>query len=379
MRSILTLVFLILIFGISAVCAKDNEPSSLNETMTKIAETMVDVYPLVVAQRMLTPAEEKTLQLSIQNFARLFKIAQPQLRQKSSTYQVSLDLIIKWLANVERAFAQKNVNLGRRHLYSLGSICASCHTQDQKLRTLFSGKKRDAFPSDLSFAEFNYFTRNYSTAVNYYDRFLRAEKKDKTELDIITPLQRLITIYSQIYDTPDIAAKQLSEYRSLKSHTKKTQMQLDGWINGLKTLHQSQKKLPFPIKFQTLEKLVKKHIGDTDQAMAEFMSTPEDEVARVWLRGQLFHYLNTNPPKEEVPTILYWLSICDRSVAFDYEFSLADLYLKQCIVENPKHSYAKRCFTEYEKFVTIVYSGSGGVFIPPEIETELAELQDLLE
>lgn len=377
-HKIILSIFLSACFFCASAIA-ESAPKNINQVMTEIGKTMVDTFPLIVAKRQLTSDEEKQLKLSVSKLLDLFAKAKPFIDEKSSTYQISYDLVLDHLRKTQRSFNTRSIELARKRLYSLGNICASCHTQDSQLRTLFPGISRQHFTSDYAFAEFSYITRDYNKAVKYFDKYLRNQKVRKTELDIITPMQRLITIYTQIFNTPDVAAQQLSEYRKLKDHTKETKTHLEDWIIGLKDLHTSKVTQKERLNFTELKKYVAEFIGSDDQATAEFFSTPQKEVSRVWLRGQLYHYLNTNPPKDEIPMILYWLSLCDRSVGYDFYFSLADLYLKQCIVKHPSHPYAKRCYKEYEEFIEVSYSGSAGTFVPPDLEEELFELKQALQ
>lgn len=349
----------------------------LNHLMAKIASVMVTNYPAIVSNQTLTEKEKETLQLATQELKSLFEQAKPLINQKSDTYQISYDLIISHLEKTSTAFRQKNVIYARKRLRSLGAICTSCHTQDTELRTVFSGRERSAFSSDFDYAEFSYMTRNYDDAIKYYEKFL-SSSLSKTELQIISPLQRMMTIYVQIGQDLSGAKFRLSKYSSLKQHTAKTKDHLQQWISGLDKLKADKVSGSDNLTFPMLKKLVQRYIGETDQLQAEYFSTPEDEVARVWLRGRLYHYLNSNPPIDEVPTILYWLSICDRTLGYSFNFSFADLYLKDCVSRFPSHPIAELCFKEYENFITTSYSGSAGVFLPEDVEDELFLLKKLL-
>ena len=72
--------------------------------------------------------------------------------------------------------------------------------------------------------------------------------------------------------------------------------------------------------------------------------------------------------------ILYWLSVADRSIAYNYFFSMTDLYLKQCVLKYPKHPYAHRCYREYREYVDHTYTDIGKP-IPDGIKKELRELK----
>lgn len=354
------------------------EFSSINAAMSKIGGVMVELFPVIMAKRELTAAEQVKLGTDIDKLVDLFHAAEPFIRQKSGTYQVSYQLVLDHLQQTKRALDAKQLENARKRLYGLGSICTSCHTQDTRLRTLFSGAERQSFSDDATFAEFNYLTRNYAEAVKAYDRYLMADGP-KTELELIQPLQRMVTIYTQIYNDPGEGARQLSRYTEIKSHTHRTREHLNGWIIGLKTLDASGAMRIKKPDFAALKKLVRKYIGPLDEPLPEVFLPPEQEVSRVWLRGLLYHYLNTKPKEGEIAKILYWLAISDRSIGYNYYFSLADLYLKDCIINHSIDPYAERCFEEYNAFVSYTYSGSAGTFVPPEVEQELDELELVLK
>ena len=94
--------------------------------------------------------------------------------------------------------------------------------------------------------------------------------------------------------------------------------------------------------------------------------------------GILNEYLLTHPNTKVEPEILYWLAICDRSISNNFFFSLADMYLKECITRYPSAPIAKKCFTEYETQTTLGYTGSSGIHVPPEVKAELKRLKDLV-
>lgn len=353
-------------------------PASLNQAMVGIGATMVDIYPLIVAKRPLTDEETRTVSHALTRLTTLFHFAKPFIKKKSDTYTTSYQLILEYLEKTSRAFQSQNINYGRSRLYALGSICTSCHTQDTKLRTLFSGTERARFSDDYSFAEFNYITRNYDEAIRYFDKYLLSGER-KTELEIVQPIQRMITIYAQIYNRPGDGAKKLSRYLKLKHHTQLTKEHLEAWIDGLDSLERMGAGQIRDIDFRTLKSYVIKSFGPLDEPVVDIIPQPREEISLVWLRGQLYHYLNKNPEKDQVPKILYWLAISDRAIGYNFYFALADLYLKQCVLDFPAHPYAKLCFAEYKEYIAYSYSGSAGTFIPPKIVQELEELQAVLK
>ncbi|KPJ94888.1 MAG: hypothetical protein AMJ55_05335 [Gammaproteobacteria bacterium SG8_15] len=220
-------------------------------------------------------------------------------------------------------------------------------------------------------------TRDYDTAITYYEKFLDSPMR-KTELDIILPLQRIVTIHTQIRNRPGDGVKLLKKYLSMKDHTPDTEVELQGWITGLAALEASGASGIKQISFESLEKYANRILGNITPLTSARQATAEEEVERVWLRGQLYHYLNQRAKADEIPKLLYWVSVIDRSISYSYYFSLADIYLKQCVLEYPKHIYAKRCLAEYKTYMHYNYTRRG-LKIPSGIQEELAQMENALK
>ena len=119
-------------------------------------------------------------------------------------------------------------------------------------------------------------------------------------------------------------------------------------------------------------------MGSEDGISAANTDSPK-LVAFLKTSSVLYEYLQTHPKSAIVPDILYWLSICDRAVNNDFFFSLADLYLRECILSYPTNPVAKKCFKEYETETNAAYTGSGGTHIPAEVKLELSRLKELVD
>ena len=349
------------------------QQENLNQIMTRIGKTMVDIYPLVVAKRSLKQTEINIIENALASLSKLFTAAKPFIKQKSDGYQVSYEFVSEYLEVVKSVLASQHIDNARSHLYALGEICTTCHTQDTTLRTLFSGTAREQFDTDYAYAEFNYMTRHYTEAVKYYEKHLASPGK-KTEIEIIQPLQRIITIYTQVNNKPAEGIALLKKYLKLKDHTMDTEIQLENWIRGLEQLNSSVLTNDKAITFDALKTYTEKYLGELDKLNIEIYSNAKQEVQRVWLRGQLYHYLNGKPAADEIPMILYWLSVADRSIAYNFYFSMTDLYLKQCVMKYSKHPYAHRCYREFREYVDYTYTRSGDP-IPEGIKKELRELK----
>ncbi|NOZ54026.1 MAG: hypothetical protein GXP08_13005 [Gammaproteobacteria bacterium] len=348
---------------------------TINDTMSQIGRIMESLFPRILnADKFNAVGANNETAASVERLAQLFKEAEPHFSTRSPTYKVSFDVISDQLEEAGVALKHKNLNHARNILKEFVSICASCHTQDTKARVLFKSMQRSHFKNDLEYAEFNYMTRNYPEAVVFYDQYLRSSTPI-SETELLTALKRLLTIYAQIYNQPGEGEKQLAKYSNHAAHTKFSQKSLEEWRRGLKELDTENVSVINNVTFDIIEKKVQKVLGNLEEPGSAEFPTKKEKVARVWLRGLLYHYLNTNPPKQEIPAILYWLGIIDRSINYSFYYSLADSYLKECMLRYTSYPYAKKCYQEYEQYLMFAYSGSRGTDIPQDVQQELNYLK----
>ncbi len=64
--------------------------------------------------------------------------------------------------------------------------------------------------------------------------------------------------------------------------------------------------------------------------------------------GMLYEFLEHHPQTKIMPEILYWLAQCDRALNNNFFYSLADMYLRECMLNYPKDPIAMKCYQEFE-------------------------------
>ena len=355
-------------------------PVSINETMSDIGNTLGHLAPLVFHDKE-GENQQELLEIStdIETLVKLFEQAKPHFRMRSTAYQISFDVIETHLKSTYINLKNGYYNTTKPMLRELFSICASCHTQDKETRHLFGGTTREKFSSDLHYAEFAYATRDYDVALTYLAKSLNDKTVKLTEPQLLQAFKRALTIFAQIKNQPAGGAVWLKTYSQYPGHTQFSKTTLSEWVTSLDSLSKADYQVDSPPEFAQIKQLVTQILGDPDAPVNSIFPSKQEKVTRLWLRGLLYTYLNSNPKEEEIPQLLYWLAICDRSINYSFYFSLADLYLKECIVRYHQHPVAKSCFNEYREYITFSYSGSAGTNIPQEIRDELYRLEQMLQ
>lgn len=374
-------IALMCMLGLSthAIAGKSDPPLQLNATMTQIGNIITDLFPVILNEISFNnPENQDLIQEDVNRIVSLIKTAGPHFEQRSRTSQISYDILYQNLEKTRRAMEAGNSHYAQKLLNEVVSICTSCHIQDDKQRTLFRGKDREAFTSDFEYAEFNFLTRNYKTALIYYDRYLNSPYSLKPERIIFTAAKKLLTIYCEVLNQPGAGAAHFKKLVASGKLTPLVEKNAKEWIKGLEELEANKASVVQEVTFKELDGYVHQYLGPLDSPASAVVPTKKQKVYHLWLQGLLYRYFADNPPAETVPLLLYWLSINDRATSYSFYYSLADLYLKECMLKHTEHYMAKQCFDEYNEYVTFSYSGSLGTDIPQDVQKELKYLRDVV-
>ncbi|WP_455205883.1 hypothetical protein [Kaarinaea lacus] len=351
----------------------------INVAMKKVGDTMMELFPIILNEVRFNNVEnEDKIKAGVNNIITLLHQAEPHFTQRAQTNQISYDILMEHLKETQLAINAGNKLYAQNMLQEVTSICTSCHTQDDKSRTLFRGKGRDAFTNDFEYAEFNFLTRNYGLALEYYDRYLNSASALKPERTILNTTKKILTIYAQIYNQPGKGARHLEKYANNNKLTPLVKRNVTEWVKGLDELEANGAAKVNNVSFEELESYVHKYLGPLDKPGAAVVPTKKEKAYHVWLQGLLYKYYSSNPPEQDIPKLLYWLSINDRATNYSFYYSLADLYLKECMLKHTDHYFAKMCFDEYNEYTTFSYSGSLGTEIPEDVQKELKTLRDIV-
>jgi len=379
-NKILLSLCILFVCGIAAqVSAKNDDIGlSVNITMSKVGDIMEELLPIILNnERYNDPDNSPFIENKIQDLVQLFSKARPHFEGKTETFKISYDVLLLNIKEAQNAYKTNSVYT-QNLLREITSICTSCHTQDAKQRTLFKGANRESFANDLDYAEFNFLTRNYPDAIKYFDKYLLASKKGTNEKQILSALNRELLIYTQIYNNPVKGAEHFQKYVATKKFSRYVNANLGEWVEGLENLKNSDLLKTNLDDFNNLETTVYKVFGATNKYDSAVVPSKRKVVSYIWLRGQLYRYFMDKSEKQEIPKLLFWLSIIDRATNYSHYYSFADLYLTECIVKYTQDPFAKLCFDEYEDYVTFSYSGSMGTNLPPDVKKELERLEKMV-
>ncbi|MFP5440941.1 MAG: hypothetical protein ACLGHJ_05555 [Gammaproteobacteria bacterium] len=377
MRKWLPIPLVLLLSAVApAVDAAGSPPAepSLNETMTEIGALMSN---LISDQVLADPdAASKQLDALDTRFGRLEAHAGERGPAFRITWQTMQEQIARTRDAVDSGTATKE-NL-RNLVHGIASACAGCHTQDDKAQALSFGKLSPNTGDPLQQARFSYITRDYATALKLYDNWLDAQPRLSYNGPVLDAFEGELTIYAQVYREPDQAIKALKKRldRSSGSMTRQVRQDIQSWIKGFEEIRKAKLKA-FNPSFAEIEQYVQKYL--LPNAGAVIATSQQEKIVYLWLRGLIHEYVQTHPGDARMADLLHWLASLDRVLDYNFYYSLADLYLKECIVRYPTSDAAESCYDEYERYVEFAYSGSSGEHVPAEVQDELKRLREILD
>ncbi|MFP5383988.1 MAG: hypothetical protein ACLGHG_07950 [Gammaproteobacteria bacterium] len=372
LRPLIFSASLLLLAATNAVAA---EPEmSLNEDMTEIGALMSNL----LNEKVL--ADPKATITRLDKLGERFVSMAPHAEGRGPafriTWQTMLEQIDRTREAVDRGTASKDSL--RNLVHGIATACAGCHTQDDRAQALSFGKLSVATDDPLQQARFHYITRDYAAALKLYDAFLDSRPRLAYDGGVLDALEGELTIFAQIYRDPERGVRHFRKRleQGGGSMSKQVRKDIEAWIRGFDEVRRAKLKA-FEPSWEQLESYAGRYVLPHEGV--PIVSEEKEKVAYLWMRGLLHEYVQTHPADPNMPQLLYWLAIVDRMLDYNLYYSLADLYLKECITRYPATDTAERCYTEYRRYVEFAYSGSGGENVPADVVDELARLYKLIE
>lgn len=358
--------------------------SDVHISMYQVLEQLTALEPYVVSERKFTDkANEKDIQTRLDTLGRLFHevIAKKDLR--SPTFRLTGKALENHFTNARQLFRVGQKQYARWMLESVPTACASCHTQLPEAPKPLWGLDESNFQgTDFEKAEFLFATRNYDPALRLYDKVVadypgNASTVRLESQEVERALQRKLLIY--VRTKRNAAAGAASFEADLKNSQLPPHVKtyLAGWIQQLK---KAARERVFDFNKASAAQTLKYAHRWFDENTPRVSIAPDHPklVGHLQATSALYGYLDTHAADASTPEMLYWLAVGEYAFNRSFFFSLGNMYLLECMRRYPDHPMAKRCYQEYADEMRLMYSGSRGVDLPPEVDEALRTLHDLV-
>lgn len=323
---------------------------------------------------------KNTLEISSQlhDFAQAAKAANHDPVLSHENFKFSRQVLESHISETEKVFQSGNKAFARWMLNSTMSVCMSCHSQmPGPNRSFFEFEKPESYFSEFEQAEFLFATRDFEKASEMYDKIINRNLKFDDKLQVEKALERQVAYYSRIKRDPTGAIKKFKTYLKVQNLSESSLRDIKNWIQQFQNWEKQAYFDPKKSSEKEILSFAKKYL-DPDAPRAINESYGPDLVTYLYASGVLYEYLYSHPKVQSAPEVLYWLAMSDRLVNNNFFYSLADMYLRECIVQYSAQPIAKSCYREYEKEMIFSYSGSSGTHLPEEVVEDLKNLKKLI-
>ena len=341
----------------------------LNTQMQKAARSLTDLMPYIYNDKAFRDTENQAaIEQNINNLIEIIAATPKLLDDHAITMQISQQSLLDALRQADALYQTGSYATSQYLLSGVPVVCSSCHIQDGRPSALKLSMDRADFANDFSFAEFNYYLRNYHQAQASYEHFLAEPSIQSSRIQSRKTLERLLDI-TLITNSSDLEAKEmLKKTATLEMLNDETKQIVAHWQNGME-------KLSFKTPgLQELEQAIYTTFDEQFTLEHEFIFREENRPKALLWRKQLHQNLRTKLSAEDTARALYLLSILERALGDQVDLSLANLYLRECI-HLQATPYSGKCLNEYENHVYFYYGGSSGEHLPIEIQKELQEFK----
>ena len=355
--------------------AKHQVPPAMYEFMGQ----MFRLQPFMFSQRdFLLPKNEKTIRDGLNQLSAISERLPHSKRLDSTTFQISMQTMQRHLADLDSTFMSGRKEYARRMLLATLDGCSSCHTQVPGEKSKgWSFKTTELSGTSYDKGEFLFAVRHYKEALGFYDQFIRSFDKESDDyMPLETAIKRSLVIYVRILRDLNGASKAVSDYLKIKSIPSYLRSEMQGWIRGLDKLKKSKSPDPQSSDLNSIETYAQKIIQPLLKKSG-IRFNPEAFVELMQASGIIYDFMNHT--KQSSAELLYYLALSDSTISKGYFFSMADRYLKECIVKFPTDAFAQRCYSELESRTIEDYTGSSGLDFPSDVKQELERLRKMIK
>jgi hypothetical protein len=377
LRRVYLRMFFVFLTAFGCVVAARAE---VRDIMEQLMEQVFVLKPLIASESSFNdPANAPEISAALRNMVALSKQVNHEERIRKTGFQVSGAVLTQQMEEVEAVFDMGNKDYALVSLKSTLGVCMSCHTQLPAVSTQFTtANQSHVLANPFQEAEFLFLIRNFDAAMKMYAELLQGYPLNKVQ-----PQNLEIALYREIYYYVRVARDMNGLLRALRSNSENQQLpaglrnQISGFITAVDAIKNEKDPHFTDIQGEELRSYAQAQL--VEEVDGDFsLDSPEKVIALLKLSSVLYEYLAENPQTPLKPDIFYWLSFGERRYFYPSLHSLPSLYLKQCVLDYPQNPVAKKCFSEYEDTITVLFTGSGGTHIPEDVTQELTMMRGLV-
>ena len=345
------------------------EEAEIKGTMQDAAHALSSLMPYIYNdQAFRTLTNKGEIEQNIDKLISITRHTPGLLADHAVTMLISQQSLLNTLEQAKSLYRSCSYSTAQYLLSGVPMVCSSCHIQDGKPSNLKLHLDRSLFANDFSYAEFNYYLRNYHQAKAAYEAHLNQTEIQRSRIQSRKTLERLLDINLLTSANTTQATEQLKQARALPNLNNDAQEAVLSWLTGLETLSLT------PPELNSLEQSIYSTFNEQFTLEHEFIFNEENRPKALLWRKQLHQLLKRPLKKQDTARALYLISILERTLGDQSDASLANLYLEECIRLQVR-VYSLKCMNEFENHLYFYYGGSSGEHLPDAAHEQLQTLK----
>lgn len=349
--------------------------------MQELSKTLSELIPLVTSRTRFNAEEneEKILKQTtrLRELAHSLKSGtapnqDPTLLVMSGMFEEDLDRALQSLKSGNREHA-------RFVLRDTASYCIQCHTQSNN-GPQFPYLNLDINAEELNplnRAEFYAATRQFDRALDEYRKVIQDESvAQAVPFEWEQAVRSALAIVVRVKQDPKEAAAILDLVEKNKGRPQTIKQTLQAWKRSIREW--SREKRTDPLSAKKKLALAERLVNRAQKSQELPLEHAQDIY--YFRASSLLHDVLAEQGQSSggmSAQALYLAGIASEATRDMNFWTLHETYYELCIKKAPQTQIAKQCFDRLHDSITLGYSGSGGVRIPPEVAKQLENLRAL--
>lgn len=358
-----------------------------NEKMQGLGKTFSEILPLVAGNAPLKPAETKKLEAAAEKLSQLAHTINmspdtgpnPLPPEADPTLQYLSGLFDRQVKYANRALKAGQVDYARGVLRKVSGYCIACHSRhdkgpefptfevDPKVKSLTPMERADLLAA----------TRQFDGAVEEYEKLAGDSGfASQRPFEWERAVRQGVNLAVRVKRDPSRTAVLLDKVLATNAGPEFFRSEVRAWKESV-DIWKSESK-----KEELKEEALFEQAKDLNTRARMKQQYPLDHSADIlFLRASVavHELLSLAPNGKHASEAMLIAGNAYRLLGEPLVSPLPEMYFEACVRNSPHTSVARQCFERFEESVYFGYSGSGGTFIPADIQALLKELKALAQ
>ena len=364
----------------ASVLASVGTSSSWQAKMKALSQTMQELLPELTAKKPdigKIKREAKNLSVLAHSIHQSTSKNQASLPDRDPSVDIFSSMFEKETKRALESIEGGHVEYSRQVLRGVTGYCIACHTRNaQGPRFLRGGlTKRAASMEPIERAELFAATRQFDAALDEYKKLISDGNYAKDHpMDWERGLREAVAISVRVKKDPALSMEFINRVKGLPNVPEFVSQYVSIW--KISTREWRNEPAPVAITDEGLNLLAAKLLSDA-RALQKYPVDHSGDILYLRASAVAHDLLSRAPNGPLASRALLMEGMAYEVLNNPLVWPVHEMYYEACVRKSPHTEIAQECYDRFESSVFFGYSGSGGTFIPPDIESTLEELKGL--